>query len=220
MNAEINKQYPEVATKKDSHIWTPTKKHDVHVLQGQVQVVCMGRVRTGGVVTGTAETPARPHRCRFCIAFLREWVCWQWEGWWQSQDWSGHRQKKVHSLLEGKAREGDALGGIASGTRETRDDVTGQGRGRGSDASSSSSPSIFVPRFFGSGCAGSGRGGDRRGLVRTSTSQRGHSLGEGEGHASGGMASRTGETREDATGRDPERKANLRGILARSDRSV
>ena len=29
----------------------------------------------------------------------------------------------------------------------------------------------------------------------------------------------TGGTREDVTGRDPERKASLRGILMRSDRS-
>src|SRR4029077_86115 len=56
-------------------------------------------------------------------------------------------------------REGDASGGIASGTGETWDDVTG--RGLGSDAGSSLSALIFVPCFFRRGCAGSGRGGHR-----------------------------------------------------------
>jgi len=66
--AEINKRHPEVATKKNSHVWTPTKKRDVHVL--------MQRVETGGVVTGMAVTPAHPCRRRFCVAFRREWACW------------------------------------------------------------------------------------------------------------------------------------------------
>jgi len=42
MNAEINKQCPKVATKKnDSHIWAPTKKHNAHVLRRRMQAVCM-----------------------------------------------------------------------------------------------------------------------------------------------------------------------------------
>jgi len=47
MNAEINKQYPEVATKKtDSLFGPPQKKYSVHALE---------RVETGGVVTGTGQ---------------------------------------------------------------------------------------------------------------------------------------------------------------------
>ena len=68
-------------------------------------------------------------------------------------------KKKAHSLREGKAREGDTSGGMALGTGEMWDDLTGWGQG--SDAGSSSTPSIFVPRFFSSGRAGSGRGGGR-----------------------------------------------------------
>ena len=39
----------------------------------------------------------------------------------------------------------------------------------------------------------------------------------GEGNASGGMA--LGETQEDATGRNPEKKASPCGTLTHSDRS-
>jgi len=69
MKAEINKQCPGVATKKkDSLIWTPTKKHNGHVLE---------RVETGSVVTGTALMPAHPCHCQFgdghsCEGVMRE----------------------------------------------------------------------------------------------------------------------------------------------------
>jgi len=69
MNAEINNRCPKVAIKKNSHIPTPTKEHDAHVL--------MQRVETGGVVTGTAVMLARPRRHRFCVGFLQEWALWQ-----------------------------------------------------------------------------------------------------------------------------------------------
>ena len=99
---------------------------------------------------------------------------------------------------------------MALGTGEMWDDMTG--RGQGSDASSSSSPLIFVLRFFGSGCAGSGRGGGR------SQDWSGHRKKKqrpltwrGEGNALGGMASGTGETREDATGQNSERKRDCTG---------
>ena len=105
--------------------------------------------------------------------------------------------------------EGDALGGMASGTGETREDATG--RGWGGDAGSSSSPLIFVPRFFGSGCARRGRGGSR------SQDWSGHRKKKqrpltwrGEGDASGGVSSGTGEMREDATGWNLERKRDCK----------
>jgi len=56
MNAEIDKQCPKVATKKNnSHIWAPTKKHNAHVLQRRMQAVCMQGVETGGVVMETGQ---------------------------------------------------------------------------------------------------------------------------------------------------------------------
>ena len=56
MKAEISKRCLKVATKKNnSHIWTPTKKHGMHVLQRQMQAVCIERVETGSVVTGTGQ---------------------------------------------------------------------------------------------------------------------------------------------------------------------
>jgi len=60
MNAEINKRCPEVTTKKDSHIWVPTKKaqppcYGVHVLQRQLQAACMERVEVGAMATGTGQ---------------------------------------------------------------------------------------------------------------------------------------------------------------------
>jgi len=48
MNAEINKQCPKVATKKGlTYLDLHKKKHNVHMLQRQIQVVCMERVETG-----------------------------------------------------------------------------------------------------------------------------------------------------------------------------
>ena len=60
MNAEINRRCPDVATKKDSHIWTPTKKarppcHGVHVLQRQLQAAHMERVEVGAMATGMGQ---------------------------------------------------------------------------------------------------------------------------------------------------------------------
>jgi len=56
IKAEINKQCLKVATEKNnSHIWTPTKKHSVHVPQRQMQAVCIERVETGSVVMGTGQ---------------------------------------------------------------------------------------------------------------------------------------------------------------------
>ena len=85
MNAEINKRCPEVAMKKGlTYLDLHKKKDNMHVLQMQMQVVCVERVEMGA---------------------------WRW--------------------------------------------------GQGSDASSTLSQPIFVPGFFGSGCAGSGRGSGR-----------------------------------------------------------
>jgi len=182
----------------------PTKKHNIHVLWGQVQAVCMGRVGAGGVVMGTAVMPAHPHCRQFCVAFLFLRVGMPaMRGSNRSQDGTGHGKKKAHSLREGKAREGNTSGGMALGTGETWDDPTG--RGQGSNTGLSLSPLIFVPCFFRSGCAGSGRGGGRsqdwsghcKKKQRPLTWRR-------EGNASGGMASETGGTREDTTGQDPE----------------
>ena len=96
----------------------------------------MGRVCTGSMVAGTAVTPACPRHRRFCITFLWEWVCWQWEGWWQKSGLVRTLQKKGPLTLRGKATEGNTLGSMALGTGEMQDDATGQGCG--SDASSSS----------------------------------------------------------------------------------
>ena len=102
MKAEINQWCPKVTTKNNnSHIWTPTKNHNVHVLQRQMQAVCMGRVGTGGVVTGMAVMPACCHRCQFCIMFLFLQVGLPaMRGGNRSQDRTGHSKKKVDSHIE------------------------------------------------------------------------------------------------------------------------
>ena len=58
--AEINKWCPKVITKKDPHIWMPTKKaqppcHGVYMLQRQLQAACMERVEVGGMATGMGQ---------------------------------------------------------------------------------------------------------------------------------------------------------------------
>ena len=101
MKAEINKQCPELATKKGTHIFGPPSKNDMHVLWGQVQVICMGRLGAGSAVTGTAVTPACPHRRRFCIAFLFLQVgVLAMRGGNRSQDGTGHSKKKKPTHLE------------------------------------------------------------------------------------------------------------------------
>jgi len=154
-----------------------------------------------------AVMPGHPHHHRFCIALLWEWVCWQWEGWWQKSELVRTPQKKGLLTLRGKATEGDVSGSIALGTGEMRDDVTGQGRGR--DAGSSLSLSIL--------CCVSSRVGVLavRGVVaevRTvSTWQKRKSPTHLEGNASGSMASETGGMQEDTTSQDPGKYPCLRG---------
>jgi len=149
----------------------------------------------------------RPYHHRFCIALLREWVCWQWEGWWQKSELVRTPQKKGPLTLRGKATEGDALGSIASGTGEMQDDATGQGHGR--DASSSLSPSILRRVSLRVGVLAV------QGVVaevRTvSTWQKRKSPTHLEGNASGSMASETGGMQEDTTSRDPGKYPCLRG---------
>jgi len=59
-----------------------------------------------------AVMPPCPRRHQFCAAFLQELVCQQCNG--RNQKESGHgKKKKPHSLREGQAREGNALGGMA-----------------------------------------------------------------------------------------------------------
>jgi len=79
---------------------------------------------------------------------------------------------------------------MALGTGEMWDDLTGWGQG--SDASSSSSLSIFVPCFFGSGRAGSGRGGGRSQDWSGYSKKKGPLTWRGEGDASGSIASGMG----------------------------
>ena len=73
----------------------------MHVLQRQMQAVCMGRVGTGGMVMGMAVTPACRRCCQFCITFLFLWVgMLAMRGSNKSQDRTGHGKKKVHSHIE------------------------------------------------------------------------------------------------------------------------
>jgi len=59
-----------------------------------------------------AVTLPYPHHRQFCAVFLQELVCRQCNG--RNQKESGHsKKKKPHSLREGKAREGNASGGMA-----------------------------------------------------------------------------------------------------------
>ena len=76
-----------------------------------------------------------------------------------------------------------------------------------------------MPHFFGSGCAGSGRGGGRSQDWSGHCKKKRPLTWRGEGNTSGSMASGTGEMREDATGRNLERNVRLHGTLTRSDRS-
>jgi len=89
----------------------------------------------GGEVAGMAVTLAHPCHCQFCIAFLWEWVYWQWEGWWQKSGLVRTLQKKGPLTLRGKATEGDTLGGMALGTGETWDNAGGGGDSRCGGAS-------------------------------------------------------------------------------------
>ena len=108
--------------KNDSHIGTPTKKHNVHVLQRQTQAVCMGRVGMGGVVTGTAVMPAC-HRCRrFCVTFLFLRVGMPaMRGGNRSQDRTGHGKKKAHLHIERGRRRVGRYGLRDGGDAERRD---------------------------------------------------------------------------------------------------
>ena len=99
------------------------------------------------------------------------------------------------------------------GIGETWDDPTGWGRG--SDAGLSSSPSIFVPCFFSSGRAGSGRGGGRCQDWSGYSKKKGPLTWRGEGDALGSIASGMGMGRHnrsralegaERTGLDEEKK--------------